>query len=178
MCINLAKPFSHLTPLVPAQMSDFDPEFPATLYGGDDELLFAAAATPETMGATTTVEERDEAAAMRRGGGAAANAAGDNTVFLAVDIDVGTFKYVLIETTNPTTGTVHYLVRGNIMAEYHKDAARSTVRELDAAGWPYTVLGGGRISHDNKGRKILVYGHSYGFPWKVRTPGTALAIQK
>jgi hypothetical protein len=50
--------------------------------------------------------------------------------------------------------------------------------------WQYTVLGGGRIEHDSeKGRilrtmstamilvwfvpgHVLVYGHSYGFPWK------------
>ena len=99
------------------------------------------------------------------------NASGDKEGsldrFPAVAIDIGTQKYVLIEAEGPNPGQRTYLVRGNIRAEYHKDAARDTVRELGSLGIRYRVLGGGRIKHDADKKSIRVYGHSYGFPWEV-----------
>jgi phosphohistidine phosphatase len=129
----------------------------------------------QPTGATTTPEERAAAAAMRTGDGNAAASADVNGAaevgntaekFLAAEIDNGTQKYVLIEATDPTTGQSVHLVRGSVAAAYHKDAARNTVRALKEAGWPYNVLGGGRINHDAGRKEILVYGHSFGFPWQ------------
>ena len=135
-------------------------------------------ATFSTNDATTTAEERAEAAAMRSNvvdGAAAARAAaaaaeaggGDAAEFPAAKIDAGVFKYVLIEASDPASGSVVHLVRGDLRAAYHKDAARATTEALAAAGWPYKVLGGGRINHDEDAKSILVYGFSYGFPWQV-----------
>jgi hypothetical protein len=78
-------------------------------------------------------------------------------------------KYVLIQvdvTCHDNNVSSCLLVRGARMADYHKDAARSTVHAL--AVMPdvsYRVLGGGRISHNPRERSIVVYGFSYGFPW-------------
>ena len=58
------------------------------------------------------------------------------------------------------------LVRGDLRASYHRDAARPTTEALSAVGWSYEVLGGGRIRHDPVEKGILVYGHSFGFPWQ------------
>ena len=98
------------------------------------------------------------------GGTSASCTGGDSELFPSVEIDTGTFKYVLIEARSPD-GSVHNLVRGDARAEYHKDAAAATVRQMQRAGWSYEVLGGGRIRHEPAAKKALVYGFSYGFPW-------------
>ena len=81
----------------------------------------------------------------------------------AVQIDTGTFKYVLIEAKDPETGAQRQLVRGALRAPYHKDVARPTVHLLQQAGCLVRVLGGGRICHDPTALRIEVFGHSYGF---------------
>lgn len=117
------------------------------------------AAAAET-GPTTTAAERAEAQAMRAGvggGGDAATADGGNggvgggssalAGLTAVTIDEGTQKYVLIEVSDPASssggdGATRLLVRGDAMADYHKDAARPTLQQLDLLGLAYNVLGG------------------------------------
>ena len=127
---------------------------------------------PQATGPTTSAADQAEAAAMRDGGGAAgAVAAGGGGGALAalppVKIDAdATQKYVLIEASDPGSGTSKYLVRGDQYADYHKDAARETLRELDEIGLRYSVLGGGRIKHDSGGKTVEIYGFSYGFPWE------------
>ena len=80
-----------------------------------------------------------------------------------VQIDVGTFKYVLIEAKDPASGTWRQLVRGVLGAPYHKDAATPTVIPLQDAGCQVDILGGGRIRHDPDAARIEVFGFSYGF---------------
>jgi len=86
-----------------------------------------------------------------------------------VEIDEGTFKYVLIRATDPSTGETAQLVRGVLGASYHKDAARPTLEALSSVGLLYDVLGGGRMNHNPSaagGGTILIYGESFGFPWR------------
>ena len=104
---------------------------------------------------TTTEAERREAAAMREGGGS------DGGCDLpGIEIDDGTQKYVLIQVGN------NLLVRGNTYAEYHKDAAASTVSQLRSLGVDYKILGGGRIEYNKSKNTMKIYGFSYGFPWR------------
>lgn len=123
-------------------------------------------------GPTTTAAERAEAAAMRHGGGAAAEPgasppAASPTTFVdtlpSVFVPEGTWKYVLIRAEG-VDGPKH-LVRGRRGAAYHMDAASPTVQALEEHGCTFEVLGGGRIRHDTDEKTILIYGHSYGFPW-------------
>ena len=57
-------------------------------------------------------------------------------------------------------------MRGKVSADYHKDAARPTLRLLDEAGLRYSVLGGGRIVHSAEPPTLHIYGYSMGFPWE------------
>ena len=95
----------------------------------------------------------------------------------SVSIDPGTQKYVLIEifdqdyndddTDNDDGNKYHrYLVRGLASASYHADAADATIRTLRDLKVPFEVLGGGRIRHDTAKKHVIIYGHSYGFPWR------------
>jgi hypothetical protein len=104
---------------------------------------------------------------MRQRSGFGPTDEADKGDFSSVKIDVGEFKYVLIAATNPLTAEIQYLVRGNLAARYHKDAAKETAEALASSGWPYRILGGGRIRHAPESKSIFVYGHSYGFPWQV-----------
>lgn len=97
-------------------------------------------------------------------GGGAALSAFESLASVKIDSDA-TQKYVLIEATNAAESASKYLVRGDQWADYHKDAARDTLIELDEIGVRYEVLGGGRIKHDSASKKIEIYGFSYGFPW-------------
>ena len=116
-------------------------------------------------GATTNSAERAEAADMRSGGGSSESHSFKGCFLAPALIDEGTQKYVLIRAEYD--GNVNLLVRGNARAEYHKDAARRTVSELQAASIRYEILGGGRIRHISTEKSIHVYGFSYGFPWKA-----------
>ena len=163
--------------------------------GDDDLFGYATNGPPPTEAAseaasddfTTNAEDQAAAAAMRTGAGSSSSSSSTTTttttggeLFPEVKIDEGTFKYVLIEAMDPAAvaaaaargdpgveggeGT-RLLVRGHVGASYHRDAARATTELLTAAAWPFEVLGGGRIRHDAAAKTILVYGHSYGFPW-------------
>ena len=142
-------------------------KFPPT----DEDMLAYLRTGPSPaeafQGATTTPAERAEAAAMRDGSAHNATRTEREGRLPPVEIDDGTQKYVLIE-IGPLKqgGNVTHLVRGNAHAEYHKDVARATVKALEQTDIPYSVLGGGRIKHDAAAGRILVYGFSYGFPWR------------
>jgi phosphohistidine phosphatase len=84
-------------------------------------------------------------------------------LFPAVQIDEGTFKYVLIHAEDPHTGEQKDLVRGKTGDPYHADVARPTVEALEEAGIAVTVLGGGRIRHSVSEKKIEIFGFSYSF---------------
>ena len=105
---------------------------------------------------TTTEAERAEAAALRSAGGGA----GVAPDVAGCVLGEGTQKYVLVRAGD------RYFVRGDVRADYHKDAARPLVEELRAREVEYEVLGGGRIALDAAARTIRIYGHSFGFPWR------------
>ena len=81
-----------------------------------------------------------------------------------VQIDDGTFKYVLIEVE--AKGQTANLVRGINGAAYHADSAQPTVTVLERHAIAYQILGGGRIKHSPADKTIHIYGHSIGFPWE------------
>ena len=123
---------------------------PYTMMASDPAAAAAAAAesaAAEPEGFTTNAEDLAGAAAMRAGGGAAAAAdpAVDATALeslAAVKIDPDAVqKYVLIEATDVANFASRHLVRGDQYADYHKDAARETIIELDELGLRYNVLG-------------------------------------
>ncbi|KAL4623297.1 14 kDa phosphohistidine phosphatase isoform X1 [Arapaima gigas] len=85
----------------------------------------------------------------------------------AVDIDAdGVFKYVLIRVSSTEEGDDSSvdIVRGYAWAEYHADIYDRVAAELEKGGnLDCECLGGGRIKHDSKAKKIHVYGYSVGF---------------
>jgi len=87
----------------------------------------------------------------------------------AVDIDSGTFKYVLIEVTGAPANTdasnkCMYLVRGNTRGEYHADIFEDFESEFYKSSKLRAVcVGGGRIKHTPAKKHIVVYGYSQGF---------------
>ncbi|XP_074871616.1 14 kDa phosphohistidine phosphatase [Carettochelys insculpta] len=82
-----------------------------------------------------------------------------------VDVDPdGVFKYVLVR-VRPAGARepARDIVRGYAWAEYHADIYDKTAAELEKQGYSCECLGGGRISHQSKEKKIHVYGYSVGF---------------
>ncbi|KAL2782262.1 14 kDa phosphohistidine phosphatase isoform 2, partial [Daubentonia madagascariensis] len=83
-----------------------------------------------------------------------------------VDIDSdGVFKYVLIRVHSaPPSGTPaaesKEIVRGYKWAEYHADIYDRVSGEMQKRGYDCECLGGGRISHQSRDKKIHVYGYS------------------
>eukprot|EP00747_Dinoflagellata_sp_TGD_P169725 gnl/TRDRNA2_/TRDRNA2_199482_c0_seq1.p1 gnl/TRDRNA2_/TRDRNA2_199482_c0~~gnl/TRDRNA2_/TRDRNA2_199482_c0_seq1.p1 ORF type:complete len:240 (-),score=17.96 gnl/TRDRNA2_/TRDRNA2_199482_c0_seq1:51-770(-) len=82
----------------------------------------------------------------------------------SVQIDDGTFKYVLLRVW-AKTGESRHVVCGTAGAKYHKDVAGPRVQDLMAAGFGVRVLGGGRMRHEPERQRIEIYGFSFGFPW-------------
>nr|XP_058157376.1 14 kDa phosphohistidine phosphatase [Dasypus novemcinctus] len=101
-----------------------------------------------------------------------------------VDIDPdGVFKYVLIRVhleppSGAGVGESKEIVRGYKWAEYHADIYDKVAGELQKRGFGCECLGGGRISHQSRDRKVHVYGYSMllGAPEQVG-PGRAPAVQ-
>lgn len=81
-----------------------------------------------------------------------------------VQIDEGTFKYVLIEAQDRISGETRLFVRGTAGKPYHKDVARPHLDKLFDRGLKVNVLGGGRIAHSAEDKTVHIYGFSYGFP--------------
>lgn len=82
-----------------------------------------------------------------------------NTV---VEIDTGTFKYVLVEAVSPAGEQCH-LVRGFIGCEYHADVLEKAMPAITAAGYTgVRCTGGGRMRHDG-GQKLFIYGYSQAY---------------
>ncbi|XP_066466887.1 14 kDa phosphohistidine phosphatase [Tiliqua scincoides] len=91
-------------------------------------------------------------------------AEGDLSRVPDVDIDPdGVFKYVLIRVTRAGKETGKEVVRGFAWAEYHADIYDQAAEELEKQGFHCECLGGGRISHQSRAKKIHVYGYSVGF---------------
>ncbi|XP_059850402.1 14 kDa phosphohistidine phosphatase isoform X1 [Hypanus sabinus] len=78
----------------------------------------------------------------------------------------GVFKYVLIR-VGQEGGPEKDVVRGWASAEYHgnrpADIYDKVSMEIEKQGLYCECQGGGRIKHDNREKKIHVYGYSMGF---------------
>ncbi|XP_053551997.1 14 kDa phosphohistidine phosphatase [Bombina bombina] len=82
-----------------------------------------------------------------------------------VDIDPdGVFKYVLIR-VHVKEGSDEYkdIVRGYSWAEYHADIYDKASSDIEKNEYDCECLGGGRIRHSSKDKKIHIYGYSLGF---------------
>jgi len=87
----------------------------------------------------------------------------------AVDIDEGTFKYVLIKVNGAPANTdasnkCMYLVRGNARGAYHADIFEEFEEEFyKSSKLRAECVGGGRIRHTPAKKHIVVYGYSQGY---------------
>uniref|UniRef100_A0A8V1A8U1 14 kDa phosphohistidine phosphatase n=1 Tax=Gallus gallus TaxID=9031 RepID=A0A8V1A8U1_CHICK len=83
-----------------------------------------------------------------------------------VDVEIddgGVFKYVLLRVRPRAAGASEpgkEVVRGHGWAEYHADIYDRAAAELEPQGFDCECLGGGRISHQSREKKIHVYGYS------------------
>ncbi|KAG6541224.1 hypothetical protein Mapa_017385 [Marchantia paleacea] len=95
-----------------------------------------------------------------------------------VDIDEGTFKYVLINIEDDQ-GHQKLLVRGRKALPYHSDIFEETRKLLKKLGLNLQVsqLGGGRIDHNPDQRTLRVYSSSQAFGQADHTVTSALLRQ-
>ncbi|KAM3875656.1 14 kDa phosphohistidine phosphatase [Diretmus argenteus] len=81
-----------------------------------------------------------------------------------VEIDPeGTFKYILVR-VKVKDGDVHKdIVRGTKSAEYHNHIFEKVSPAMEALGMECKCLGGGKIEHNSKEKKLRVFGESTAF---------------
>ncbi|KAM7410034.1 hypothetical protein PAMA_001480 [Pampus argenteus] len=81
-----------------------------------------------------------------------------------VEIDPeGTFKYILVR-VKVKDGDVHKdIVRGTKSAQYHNHIFEKVNPAMEALGMECKCLGGGKIEHNSKEKKLRVFGESTGF---------------
>ncbi|XP_005795709.3 14 kDa phosphohistidine phosphatase-like [Xiphophorus maculatus] len=81
-----------------------------------------------------------------------------------VEIDPeGTFKYILLRVKVKDSDAQKDVVRGTKSAEYHNHIFEKVSPALEALGMECKCLGGGKIEHNNKDKKIRVFGESTAF---------------
>ncbi|XP_071522743.1 14 kDa phosphohistidine phosphatase-like isoform X2 [Panulirus ornatus] len=83
-----------------------------------------------------------------------------------VDIDSGTFKYVLIKVHHSPEGgpeVSKFITRGYRSAGFHSDVYDQVTPNIEKMGLDCECVGGGRIHHDVDKKIIEVYGYSQGF---------------
>ncbi|XP_066481406.1 14 kDa phosphohistidine phosphatase-like [Tiliqua scincoides] len=99
---------------------------------------------------------------LRRGSAMAA--AGKSLSSLAeVEIDPdGTFKYILVRVQGGP-GEQREIVRGTAAAEFHNHIFEKVSPEMEKLGFVCSCLGGGKIEHNSKDKKIRVFGLSTGY---------------
>ncbi|KAI4890942.1 hypothetical protein NFI96_033201 [Prochilodus magdalenae] len=78
-----------------------------------------------------------------------------------VEIDPeGKFKYILVR-VKVKGGTDHKdIVRGTKSAEYHNHIFEKVNPAMEALGLESSCLGGGKIEHNSKEKKLRVFGES------------------
>ncbi|XP_062989480.1 14 kDa phosphohistidine phosphatase-like [Elgaria multicarinata webbii] len=78
-----------------------------------------------------------------------------------IDSD-GTFKYILVRVKR---GADEYrdIVRGSAAAEFHNHIFDKVNPEMEKLGFVCKCLGGGKIEHNSKDKKIRVFGLSIGY---------------
>ncbi|NXG17211.1 PHP14 phosphatase, partial [Grallaria varia] len=82
-----------------------------------------------------------------------------------VEIDPeGTFKYILVLLQRPGGGGEgRHIVRGTAAAEFHNHIFEKVNPEMEKLGYECKCLGGGKIDHNSKDKKIRVFGLSTGY---------------
>ncbi|XP_068248965.1 14 kDa phosphohistidine phosphatase-like isoform X2 [Palaemon carinicauda] len=82
------------------------------------------------------------------------------------DIDVGRFKYILINVHHSPEGgpeVSKHIVRGYSSAGFHADVYDKVAPAIEKLGLDCECLGGGRILHDAEKKTIEVFGYSQGY---------------
>ncbi|XP_076582409.1 14 kDa phosphohistidine phosphatase [Chaetodon auriga] len=81
-----------------------------------------------------------------------------------VEIDPeGTFKYILVRVKVKDGDVNKDIVRGTKSAEYHNHIFEKVNPAMEALGMECKCLGGGKIEHNSKEKKIRVFGESTAF---------------
>ncbi|XP_064650128.1 14 kDa phosphohistidine phosphatase-like [Lineus longissimus] len=80
-----------------------------------------------------------------------------------VEIEEGTFKYVLIKVKDRSTKQFKHIVRGFCWADFHADIYEDVEEKLHKEGVQCSCPGGGRIKHSPSSKTISVYGYSQGY---------------
>ncbi|XP_056379562.1 14 kDa phosphohistidine phosphatase-like [Hyla sarda] len=74
----------------------------------------------------------------------------------------GVFKYILVRVSSEPE-RYRDIVRGTKSAEYHNHIFEKLDPEIQALGLKCKCLGGGKIEHNSKDKKIRVFGESTGY---------------
>ncbi|XP_019357442.1 PREDICTED: 14 kDa phosphohistidine phosphatase-like [Gavialis gangeticus] len=81
-----------------------------------------------------------------------------------VEIDAdGTFKYILVRVQRAGGAEHRDVVRGNKAAEFHNHIFEKLNPEMEKLGFECKCLGGGKIDHNSKDKKLRVFGLSTGY---------------
>ncbi|XP_067846632.1 si:dkey-51e6.1 [Heptranchias perlo] len=81
-----------------------------------------------------------------------------------VEIDPdGVFKYILVRLSRKGGSEYKDIVRGTKSAEYHNHIFEKLNPEMEKLELECKCLGGGKIDHNSKDKKIRVFGVSTGF---------------
>ncbi|XP_063056204.1 si:dkey-51e6.1 [Engraulis encrasicolus] len=81
-----------------------------------------------------------------------------------VEIDPeGKFKYILVRLKVKDGDASKDIVRGTKSAEYHNHIFEKVKPAMEALGLECSVLGGGKIEHNNTDKKMHVFGESTAF---------------
>ncbi|XP_075038847.1 14 kDa phosphohistidine phosphatase-like [Mixophyes fleayi] len=77
----------------------------------------------------------------------------------------GSFKYILVRLGPGSSEPAPYrdIVRGTKSAEYHNHIFEKLNPEMQALGLQCQCLGGGKIDHNSKDKKIRIFGESTGY---------------
>ncbi|XP_074859237.1 14 kDa phosphohistidine phosphatase-like [Carettochelys insculpta] len=82
----------------------------------------------------------------------------------AVEIDPdGTFKYILVRVQRAGGAEHRDVVRGTAAAEFHNHIFEKLNPEMEKLGFECKCLGGGKIDHNSKNKKLRVFGLSTGY---------------
>ncbi|XP_034636164.1 14 kDa phosphohistidine phosphatase-like [Trachemys scripta elegans] len=82
----------------------------------------------------------------------------------AVEIDPdGTFKYILVRVQRVGGAEHRDVVRGTAAAEFHNHIFEKVNPEMEKLGFECKCLGGGKIDHNSKDKKMRVFGLSTGY---------------
>ncbi|XP_063796357.1 14 kDa phosphohistidine phosphatase-like isoform X1 [Pseudophryne corroboree] len=75
----------------------------------------------------------------------------------------GSFKYILVRLSTGASENSRDIVRGTKSAVYHNHIFEKLNPEMQALGFQCKCLGGGKMEHISKDKKIRVFGESTGY---------------